>query len=188
MGKECEIEVLDIDVQDTRRRLKQLKAAHIGVNNFKRIEFVLGGDIKKSHSWIRVRTDGKKSTITLKQLSGKGGFTPKGEYEVETDSFKEAARIMSKLADSQILYYETQRDAYKLGRAYVTIDKWPGIPHFLEVEAPTMKEVKIVYELLGIKGRFIGNASVHKIYESYGLDFHRVMARNDKKLKKLLGE
>ncbi|VVB77386.1 Uncharacterised protein [uncultured archaeon] len=188
MGKESEIEILDIDKAEVTRRLAELRARHEGVHRFRRIEFLLGGDSNGAHSWGRVRTNGKETTITVKEMSGRGGFSSMKEFEVTADDFSEAVRIMSRLIDPKaMLYFENERDAYWLGDAYVTIDKWPEIPAYLEIEAPSMASVKKARALLGVKGKFVGNANIHKIYESYGLDFRKVMAKNGPKLAKLAG-
>jgi adenylate cyclase class IV len=186
MGKESEIEILDVDRKEVVRRLRALKAKHEGVHRFKRMEFLIEGDTHGRHSWARVRTDGRETTITLKETYGKAGFTSMKEYEVKASGFEEAVRIMSKLTKSKLLYWENERDAYVLGDAYVTIDKWPGIPDLVEIEAPTMQRVKETYRLLGIKGKFVGNAPIHKIYERYGLNFREVVSKNEPKLRKML--
>ncbi len=186
MGKENEVKILNIGRKDTIKRLTSLGAKHTGTHKFKRIEFLLDGNVKGSHSWGRVRTDGKETTITLKETRGNGGFTSMNEYEIKTDNFKNTVGIISRIINSKlILYFENERDAYKLGNAYITIDKWPKIPYSLEIEAPTMKDVKKTYKMLKIKGKFVGNASIHKIYELYGLNFSKVMMENKNKLKKL---
>lgn len=157
-----------------------------GSHRFRRIEFLIGGDVHGRHSWARVRTDGGETTITLKETQGGAGFTSMKEYEVKADDFEEAVRIMGRLTRSKVIYFENERDAYFLGDAYVTIDKWPGIPALVEIEAPTMKKVRDAYKTLGIKGRFAGNTTIHKIYRMYGLDFRKVMGKNAPKLRKML--
>jgi adenylate cyclase, class 2 len=188
MGDEHEITILDVKRSEVLARLRKLKAKHAGSHRFRRVEFLLKGNVRGGHSWGRVRTNGDETTITLKETRGRGGFTSMKEYEVKADNFEEAARIMTRLVDSRVLvYFENERDAYKLGSAQVTIDKWPRIPAFVEIEAPSMAEVKRAYKRLGISGRFVGNLSIHKIYGHYGLSFEKVMAKNRPKLDKLLG-
>ncbi len=169
-------------------RLRQLGAKRLGTHRFRRIEFLLGGNIKNSHSWVRVRTDGKKTTVTLKEQYGIGGFAPMGEYEVNVDNFREMVNIMSKLTKSKLLYFENSREAYLLNGSNVTIDKWPFIPTFVEIESPSTKKLRETYKMLKISGNFVGNSPIHKIYGKYGLDFRKAMDRNQPKLRKLLGE
>ncbi len=187
MGKESEVAILDIDRKEVARRLRELHAKRTGTYAFRRMEFLLRGSVKGTHSWGRVRTDGKETTITLKEMHGKGGFTSMNEYEVGVDDFEEAMRMMDRLVRPKLAtYFENTREAYSLGRAQVTIDKWPEIPAFVEIEAPTMDEVKKAYRLLGIKGRLVGNSPIHKIYDLYGLKFKEVMSKNEPELRRIL--
>ncbi len=186
MGRESEIEILDVDRREVVARLRQLEARREGVHRFRRMEFLIEGDAHGRHSWARVRTDGKETTITLKETRGRAGFTSMKEYEVRASDFDEAVRIMGRLAGTMPLYFENEREAFRLGDAYITIDKWPAIPAFVEIEAPTMARVKAVYKHLGIKGNFVGNESIHRIYERYGLNFREVMKRNGPRLKRIL--
>ena len=186
MGKESEIEILDVKRGEVVRRLKELKAKREGIHRFRRIEFLIEGDSHGRHSWMRVRTNGKETTITLKETQGKAGFTSMKEYEVTASDFDEAVRIVSRLANTKLLYFENEREAYRLGDAQITIDKWPEIPEFVEIEAPTMRRVKEVYRLLKIRGTLIGNEPIHKTYERYGLEFRATMAKNEPKLRRLL--
>jgi adenylate cyclase class 2 len=188
VGDEHEITILDVKRSEVLARLRKLKARHIGSHKFRRVEFLVKGNVGGGHSWGRVRTNGKETTITLKETQGKGGFTSMKEYEVKADNFEEAARIMTRLVGSRIVvYFENERDAYRLGDAQVTIDKWPEIPAYVEIEAPSMAAVKKAYKRLNITGKFVGNISIHKIYGHYGLSFEKVMAKNRPKLNRLLG-
>lgn len=187
MGKEREINILNVKRDEVTKKLRELGARYVGRYNFRRIEFLLNGRSRSAHSWVRVRTDGKKTTITLKEQHGKGEFTPMDEYEVDVNNFREAVRIMDKLASSKLLYFENSREAYLLNGSSVTIDKWPFIPAFVEIESPSTKKLKETYKMLKISGKFIGNVPIHKIYGEYGLDFREMMGRNDAKLMKLLG-
>lgn len=189
MGKENEIQILDVDKKQVAGRLKALNAKHTGSHKFKRVEFLLKGKVKGWHSWGRVRTDGKETTITLKEFKGNGGFTSMDEFEIKTDDFAGASELLTRLVSPKvIIYFENDREAYSLGKAHITIDKWPKIPTFVEIEAPTMQEVRRVNKLLKIKGKIRGNMSIHKVYDLYGLDFHKVMSENEPKLRKLLGK
>jgi adenylate cyclase class 2 len=184
MAKEHEIGLLDIDVAEAKRRLRQLGATYKGHVKYSRIEFKLGGDLGRVHSWGRVRTDGKSTVITVKKYLGK--TKPMEEDEVSTDSFEGAIRIMSKLVKSELFYFETERYKYKLDKADITIDRWPKIPYFMEIEGPSMKYVEDMYRKLGIKGRYVGNVTADGVYKIYGLEYKAVMRKFRPKLKKIL--
>lgn len=188
MGKEREITILDVKKGEVIKRLKELKAKHVGTHNFARVECIIDGKPGIGrHSWIRIRTDGKETTLALKKMRGKGGFTAMDEYEVKTDDFEETVRIVGKLLNlKKGIYFENERVAYTLKGAYITIDKWPELPYSVEIEAPSTRVLKEVYKLLKINGKFVGNAAIHDVYKRYGLDFREVMDKNKSKLNALL--
>lgn len=184
MAKEHEVGLLDINVPQVRRRLKELGATYKGHIKYNRIEFVIDGDVGDRHSWARVRTDGKDTVITVKKYFGTD--KPMDEHEVHTDDFEEAVRMMYNMAKSEVFYFETERYKYRLGNADITLDKWPGIPYFMEIEGPSMKYVENVYKKLSIKGKYVGNITADGVYKIYGLDFKREMRKNIAKLKRIL--
>src|SRR3989344_5617999 len=46
-------------------------------------------------------------------------------------------------------YQETKREKWTMGNSEITIDTWPWIPTFLEIESPTEEEVKSIAKKLG---------------------------------------
>ena len=187
MGKENEITILNINRKEVATRLKELGAKSAGSHSYKRVEALLRGDSRGKHAWIRVRTDGNHTTITLKQISA-GKFIPMEEYEIGVDNFVGAVRLLKKLIASRMLYFENERERYLLGGTSITIDKWPRIPVFLELEGRSMEQVRKVWQRLGVKGKNIGNVPIKRIYGEYGLSFRKVMGENSEKLKKILKE
>ena len=71
------------------------------------MEFLVSRNRKGAHSWARVRTDGKRTHITLKETKGNSDFEPMEEQEVLASDFERAVKIMSKLARSKAIYFRT---------------------------------------------------------------------------------
>ena len=145
--------------------------------HFKRINYLFEKKGKKI-KWIRLRTDGRKHTITFKEQIG-SGINQTTEYETEVMDFKIAAKILCK-AMNKCLYSESTRIPYTLKGAEITIDKAPLIPWYVEVEGKSEKHVRSVQKLLDIKGKDVGNIAGSKVYELYGMDYVKVAKRNDK--------
>lgn len=185
MAKEHEIDILDIDRSEAIRQLKELGAVYKGHTRYRRIEWLIGGRIGGRHSWGRVRTDGRKTTVTVKSFLGKN--LPMDEHEISTDSFEEAVRLVSRLTKSRIIYFENERDTYRLEDATITLDKWPLIPLFMEIEGSSMARVKGLHRRLGIRGKMVGNATIDSIFRRYGLDFRKATARNRGRLERIIG-
>lgn len=136
---------------------------------FRRWVFSLS-DKKAYDSFIRIRTDGKSSTLTYKFRKGKGLRNTK-EIETSIGDFNKAAQILSK-AVKENYYQENWREMYSYNGLEITINKWPGIPPYIEIEGSTAKEIKECIKKLHINGKVIGNVSTIKVYEHYGKNMH----------------
>ena len=65
MGKEYEIQVLEVDVTSMRKKLKKLKGKRIH-KSIKFVRSVFNRCNSKIRSFVRVRNEGKKTTMTIK--------------------------------------------------------------------------------------------------------------------------
>jgi len=168
MATEYETKVLDIDVDEIDKKLLRLGAKKEPEVLMKRWVF----DINSSkNEWIRLRNDGKKSTITYKHRINTNIYGVE-EIEVEVKDFNKTFKILSKLSFKGIYYQENKRIAYKLKDIEFTIDIWPKIPVYLEVESSSEEKVKQGLVLLGLENEDIGNVPVWDVYSRYGIDLH----------------
>ena len=86
MHTEYEVRVLEIDKENLIKKLESLGAEKIADFNYKRkiYNFIPKDDNK----WIRLRTDGKNTTLTIKKLENLEINGTK-EMEVEVSDFEE---------------------------------------------------------------------------------------------------
>jgi adenylate cyclase class IV len=200
MSKEIELRVYDINRDAIVKKLDRCGAVFVGKYNFKIINFQLKtrGSIKSlKHerddekyytSWIRIRTDGTNTTLTLKEQVGTT-ITGRTEYEVSVSDFLMVAKIIMKLKPSiRYAYAETEREEYKLGMATIDIDKRRGLPFSMEIEAPSERLVRETYTRLGIKKRPIKGIAVsdYKFYKLLGVDYNSIKREYSYKFKKML--
>lgn len=168
MAQEFETKVLDIDVTEIENKLKKLNAKVRPEVLMRRWVFDI--DLSKSE-WIRLRDDGKKATITYKCKTGTGiGDTE--EIEVETANFEKTAEILSKLKFKDKYYQENKRKLFILDDIEFSIDSWPKIPPYLEIESNNEKKVKKGLALLNLENKDAGDLSVKDTYKRYGIDLH----------------
>ena len=118
--------------------------------------------------FIRLRTDGKKTTLTYKRRLG-SSLANTEEIEVEVKDFDAAAKILSQIIPNP-LYQESKRTSYLLEGVEISIDEWPKLPPILEIEADSEEKIKDVIKKLSIKGRELGNIGWEKVYFLYGMD------------------
>ncbi|MCW6159614.1 MAG: hypothetical protein LVQ95_00800 [Candidatus Micrarchaeales archaeon] len=188
--KEIELRIFDIDQNEVENRLKAMGAKHIADRDFKRVELLIKGkvsDVYKGYKmWARVRTDGKKTTVTLKERKGSAMHST-NEWEVEASDFKTAVQMFCKMYKPTI-YEENKRIEYVYDGAQITMDKWPMLPWLLEIEGDSVRKVREIYKKLALKrkGTDVGNITLIEAYKKYGIDWVALTKRNTKKLEKLL--
>lgn len=176
---EIETKVIDVDAGKLRKSLRAKKAKFLGRFLLRRYVFNLSNK-EGEDSYIRVRTDGKKSTLTYKFRKGKG-LRNTQELETEIGDFDTAARIFSRFIKERY-YQENGREVYKYKGLEVDINTWPGIPPFVEVEGSSSRQVYSCIRELGIGGKVIGNVNAIKLYKLYGKDLH---SKRNLRLQKL---
>lgn len=151
MNTEIEAKFLDIDANAIRAKLREVGAACSYPERLMKRKVFDYPDLRLTHSgrWIRVRNEGDIITMSFKQLNDR---TLHGTKEVMmiVDSFDAACEFLVSIGLEQKSYQETKREKWMLGTAEITIDTWPWIPTFLEVEAPTEDAVKNTAAALGL--------------------------------------
>jgi adenylate cyclase class 2 len=120
-------------------------------------------------SWIRVRDEGDQVTMSLKVVDGDKIENQK-EICVTVDSYVEAEKFLDALGCEWCAYQETRRELWMLDNVEVTIDTWPFLEPFVEVEGKTEAVVKAVSEKLGFDWAKAKFCSVDTLYsEKYNL-------------------
>lgn len=174
MNQEYETQVLDIDKDEIVKKLRNLGAKEEPEVLQKRWIFdIKPCTVESTGEWIRLRQVGdKKPTITYKNKSGKG-LSDTQELEVGADDFEKTALIFSKLGLDQY-YQENKRITFQLDDVEYTLDTWPKIPTYLEVEAKSEAKVDEGLKLLGLEGKDVGHMGTLTIYKKYGINLHSI--------------
>ena len=144
MPFEIEKAYFTFDEQDLRRRLAA-GAAH-------QESVLVRSTMYKNDSCpsIRVRSYGARVTLTTKQR------VPHSEYEYETelrvDSFENSCALLETLGCRRACSVEKYREIYNMPGlgAEIVIDTLPGLPPYVEIEAPTVGEVDDAAVILGL--------------------------------------
>ena len=71
-------------------------------------------------------------------------------------------------------YQENKRIAYSLNNCQITLDFWPKIPTYLEIEGKNEEEVYKCAKKLAIDKKEITGINTTKIYKKYGIDLDRI--------------
>ena len=165
---EYEVKVLEIDKEEMQKKLKKLKAELVEDVFQKRYVY----DFKPVNpdKWIRLRTNGTTTTLTIKDVKTEQ-IDGTHEMEIVVDDFDTTNEILNELGYQPRAIQENKRIKYNLNGVEVDIDTWPRIPTYLEVEGKNEEEVYKTLELLGIpkeKAITLNTQSIYK--EIYGID------------------
>jgi len=119
--------------------------------------------------WARVRNEGDKVTMSVKVIDGDGIESQK-ESCVTIDDFAQGVTLLTALGCMEKAYQESKRELWILDGVEVTIDTWPFLETFIEVEGKSEAEVRAVSEKLGFNWIEAKFCAVDTLFsEKYGI-------------------
>jgi adenylate cyclase, class 2 len=120
--------------------------------------------LEKKGGWIRVREEGDKVTLSYKELRSR---TLHGTKEIGLDigDADKMAELFVAIGFEQKCYQETRRESWKLGDVDVTIDTWPWVPSFVELEGPSEEAVRDAADKLGFVWEDGMHGSMESVYQ-----------------------
>ncbi len=149
MHIEYEATYLNIDIEDVRTRLNVSGATLVRPMFLqKRAVFFLPKGNEVQGGWLRVRDEGDKITMSLKVVDGTT-ISDQKEICLTVDSFTEACDMLTGIGCTQKAYQETRRELWMLDGVAITIDEWPFLEPFVEVEGESENAVREVSERIG---------------------------------------
>lgn len=140
MNIEYEVRVLEIDVLNFQKKLEELGAVKKWEILQKRYTYDFTP--KRDNSWVRLRTNGEETTLTIKTVVDKNDLGGTQEHEVVVSDFEKMNDILEMLGYKHRNYQENKRIRYILDEVEIDIDTWPLIPTYAEIEGKN-KEVVI---------------------------------------------
>jgi len=173
MKEEVEAKAIKIDKEEIRKKLKDLGCKlEFKEKKFVRKTFQLPSStpfIDTSGIWVRLRTDGKKTDLALKIYSDKMKWAK--EIECRVEDFKVINEFLEYTGFVQKGHEENLRERWSFEDIEFDIDTWPLIDPWLEIEAPSEKDIKKWFKKLGLdyKKAYFGSADI--VYrEVYNID------------------
>jgi adenylate cyclase class 2 len=169
MKTEYEATFVGVDMAELRRTLtacggKLARPEYLQ----RRTTFELPNREGDRDTWLRVRDEGDKVTLTLKSVDGK---TISGQKEilVEVNNFDGTVELLTSIGCRHKASQESKRELWKLEETEIAIDTWPFLDPYIEVEGPSEERVKQVSEQLGLNYVDARFDTVNGIYkEKYG--------------------
>lgn len=149
MNTEFEAKFIHINKTNFRAQLKKIGAKLIKPEFFqRRVAFNLPKKSVKT-GYIRVRDEREKITMSLKFVKGKK-ISDQKEIMLEVNSFKGAIEFLNSIGCNQKAFQETKRELWRIADVDITIDEWPFLEPFVEIEGNSENKVKSVCKKLGL--------------------------------------
>ena len=169
MQIEYEATFTEVDKDLIREKLEKVGAELVRPEFLqKRSVFNMPAGNEVKGGWARVRDEGDKITMSVKIVDG-DKIEDQKEVCLTVDSYAEAEKMFEVLGCERKAYQETKRELWLLDGVEVTIDTWPFLEPFVEVEGASEEKVKAVAEKLGFDWSEAKFCAVDVIYsEKYG--------------------
>ncbi|EFL15977.1 class IV adenylate cyclase [Streptomyces sp. C] len=165
MKHEYEAKFLAVDVADLQDRLTKLGADQAFPRTLLTRK-IFENDNLDGGAWLRLRDEGSRSTLTLKQVTDSTTIDGTTEIETEIADLHAMADILRRLGLSEVRYQENYREEWRLGEVAFDFDTWPDLPTFVEIEGPDEASVRQAAALLELDYAEARFGSVDEIYKS----------------------
>jgi adenylate cyclase, class 2 len=165
MKHEYEAKFLAVDVTGLQARLKALGASQAFPKTLLTRK-IFENDVLEGGAWVRMRDEGTRSTLTLKQVTDPTTIDGTTEIETEVADIHAMAEILARLGLAEVRYQENYREEWRWGQIACDFDTWPGLPTFVEIEGPdeaSVRQAAATLELDYTRARF---GSVDEIYKT----------------------
>lgn len=165
MKTEIEAKFLDVDTAALRTILVQERATCVHAERLmRRKNFdAVDGRLGKIGGWVRVRDEGDKITLAYKQLNDRTLHGTK-EISLDVSSFDTMCDFLLATGFAMKSYQETRRERWELDGVEITIDTWPWIKPFVEIEGESEDALRKVAKTLGFDWKDALHGSVENAY------------------------
>ncbi len=180
MQTEFEVKFCNINIDEIRERLENAGAVLIKPMQLMR-RYVFDYDDRRlqvHNSYIRLRDEGDKITLTFKHFSQADKVGGAHEIETVVDSFDKTRDIFRAIGIMDTSYQESRREVWELDGGEVMIDEWPWLKPYIEVEAKDAASVRTMAEKLQLDWR---DKHVGDVLVAYRLQYdipHQTFSKN----------
>ena len=175
MEIEYEATFENVDKDEIRGRLKKAGARLLRSEFLqKRTVFNLPSGHEITGGWLRVRDEGDKITMSLKIVDG-DKICDQKEMMLKVDDFEKAKELLSTIGCGEKSFQESRRELWTLDDVEITIDEWPFLEPYVEVEGKSEPAVKSVSEEIGFDYSQALFCSVDTLYNrKYGTEIKKI--------------
>ncbi len=176
---EFEAKFYPVNKEEYRAKLKSLGAI-LDISERKMVRFVGDRRVNSAlprHKNIRVRDEGNLIRLSLKTSAEQDDvLTDQKEIDVEVNDLNKTVQILEAAGIKFNRRQETLREEWQYKGAQITIDTWPGLDAYSEIEADSEEKIKEIAEELSFSWDKKIITPVTEVYcKVYGLDEEKVL-------------
>ncbi len=129
--------------------------------------------------YLRVRNEGHLIRLSYKTTaSNDGNLSDQKEIDVDVSDFEKTIKIIELLGIKFNRRQETLREEWGYKGAEITIDTWPGLDTYSEIEANSEELVKEIAQELGFDWNKKIITAAAEVYERvYNIDIEKVLEK-----------
>ena len=164
---EYELKILNINIKVVEKKLDEIWAKKQWVYDFKR--YVYDFSPVNNNKWIRLRTNGYKTSLTIKEIHN-DNIDGTHELEVEVSDFQDTHTMLKHLWYSSRSYQENRRISYVFKWINIEIDIWPMIPPYVEIEWESESQILEMAKVLWYDKKETTSINTKKVYKLYDIN------------------
>jgi adenylate cyclase class 2 len=165
---EIEAKVLEVDKEKLSEKIEELGAEKKFESSMRSEFFDFPDSRIEKDGILRLRTRDGEAFITRKREVAYDDAKEMEEIEFDVSDPEETREFLRSLGLERIAESEKTRAKWVKGDTEFVIDKFSGIPHFLEIEAPDREKLMESFEALGFSQDETVNWGGKKVFEHYG--------------------
>jgi adenylate cyclase, class 2 len=165
MKNEIEATFLRIDKDVTRANLKSAGfTLQTPEYTMRRKTFDFSSVAPGVNKWGRVRQESNRVTMTVKEVRG-SGINDTYEVELSVNNFEDATAFFEACNIREKASQENMREVWVREAIEVTLDTWPGLKPFIEIEGTNESLVRQAAHDLGLDFKQAVFGSIDLVYE-----------------------
>jgi adenylate cyclase class 2 len=170
MKTELEVKFANISIEAIRAALRAAGAVCQQPMRLMKRALIEESYHEADKSFIRIRDEGDKITLTFKRRATLDATTIDSvkELEVEVSDFNKTVQIFSEAGWQYKTFQESKRETWKLGSTEIVVDEWPWLKPYIEIEGESEAAIKAAAQTLGLDW---GDACFGNIDELYKMEY-----------------
>ena len=169
MKTEIEVKFCDVDIDDIRERLMSAGAVCEQPMRLMKRALIEEPHHEAEHSFLRIRDEGDKVTLTFKRRGHKDAQTIDNvkEIEVTVSDFDDTVELLREAGWTYKTFQESKRETWHLDDVEVVIDEWPWLAPYIEIEGESEAVVRAAADKLDLDWNDVMYGHIDAVYEKH---------------------